>query len=144
MSVLDFITSFSELYEKRMAPISTSFDLTAMELSILLFLANNPGYDTAKEIAEKRHLTKSHVSISLRSLEEKGYIRKERRNGDNRTYHIVLLSASDDIVSEGKKAQIEFLSDITAGFSDTEVKTIESYIDRMNGNALSSLNGLRK
>ncbi len=80
MSIIDFIASFSELYEKRMAPVSTSFDLTAIELSIILFLANNPEYDTAKDIVNKRHLTKSHVSVSLRDLEERGYIKKALKN----------------------------------------------------------------
>ncbi len=117
MSIIDFIASFSELYEKRMAPISTSFNLTAMELAIILFLSNNPEYDTARDIVEKRHLTKSHVSISLRDLEERGFIRKEHRDGDNRTTHLVLLSSSNDIIRKGQRAQALFLSDVTAGFS---------------------------
>ena len=33
--------------------------------SILLFLANNPEYDTASEIVRVRQLTKSHVSASI-------------------------------------------------------------------------------
>ncbi len=144
MHILDFIASFSELYEKRMAPVSTSFDLTAMELSILLFLANNPDYDTARDIVKKRHLTKSHVSVSLRDLEERGYIRKDHRNGDNRTAHLVLLSASDDIVRKGQKAQSKFLSDVTSGFSAAEKKHFQSFIDRMNENVLSSLHGSGK
>jgi len=127
-----------------MAPISTSFGLTSMELSILLFLANNPDYDTARDIVEKRHLTKSHVSISLRDLEERGYIRKEHRNGDNRTVHLVLLSPSDDIVREGQRAQAEFLSDVTYGFSAAETRNFQLFVDRMNENVLSSLYELRK
>lgn len=144
MSIIDFVASFSELYERRMAPISTSFDLTAMELAILLFLANNPEYDTAKDIVEKRHLTKSHVSISLRDLEERGFIRKERRDGNNRTFHLVLLPSSDDIIREGQRAQAEFLSSLTSGFSAKDTELLQSYVDRMNGNVLSSLQQLRK
>ncbi len=144
MSIIDFIASFSELYERRMAPISTSFDLTAMELAILLFLANNPEYNTAKDIVEKRHLTKSHISISLRDLEERGFIRKEHRGGNNRTFHLVLLPPSDNVIREGQKAQTEFLSSVTAGFSAMDTESLQSYVDRMNENVLSSLQQLRK
>ncbi len=144
MSTLDFIASFSELYERRMAPISASFSLTAMELSILLFLANQPEYDTARDIVEKRHLTKSHVSVSLRDLEERGFIRKERRDGNNRTVHLVLLSSSDDIIHEGHKAQAAFLSAVTTGFSSGDTELFQSYVDRMNENVLASLHELRK
>ncbi len=139
MSGIDFLASVAELYDRRMASVSSSFDLTAMELSILLFIANNPKYDTAKEIVEKRHLTKSHVSISLRDLEERGFIRKEHRNGNNRTVHLVLLPASDAVILEGRQAQAEFLSVISAGFSDTELTCFHAYIDRMNENVLAAL-----
>ncbi|MCR4725404.1 MAG: MarR family transcriptional regulator [Clostridia bacterium] len=144
MSIIDFTASFSELYERRMAPVSSSFHLTAIELSILLFLANNPNYDTAKDIVDKRHLTKSHVSISLRDLEERGLIRKERRNGDNRKVHLVLLSSSDDIIREGQKAQSAFLSAVTTGLSASDMEQFQSYIDRMNENVLASLREIRK
>ncbi len=144
MSVIDFFASFSELYDRRMAPICTSFDLTSMELSILLFLANNPEYDTAKDIVEKRHLTKSHVSVSLRDLEERGFIRKEHRDGNNRTVHLVLLSYSDDIIHEGQKAQAAFLSAVTTGFSAKDKELFQSCIDRINENVLASLHELKK
>ncbi len=140
MSFIDFTASFNELYEVTMAPVSKAFGLTSMELSILLFLANNPEYDTATEIIKKRHLTKSHVSISLRALVEKGLIRKEHRNGDNRTVHLTLLPAADKIIIEGQNAQKEFLAVLTESFSPEELERLRSFIDRMNRNVLTALN----
>ncbi len=140
MTFNEFVSSLTELYEKRMAPISNTFGITSMELAILLFLANNPKYDTAKEIVEKRHLTKSHVSISLRDLEERGYIKKEHRNGDNRTVHLVLMPSSDEMIREGQKAQNEFLKTVTCGLSDEDTERLQTYIDRMNENIINALN----
>lgn len=57
-----------DLYGKMLAPVCERYGLTYMELTILLFLANNPRYDTATEIVKFRHLTKSHVSLTVRSL----------------------------------------------------------------------------
>lgn len=139
MLILDFIASVGELYEMQMAPLSRAFGLTAMELSILLFLANNPEYDTATEIVKKRHLTKSHVSISLRSLEARGYIRKEHRDGDRKTAHLTLLPAADEITAEGQKQQAEFLSVLTGQFSAEEIAGLRSCITRMNDNVLDAL-----
>ncbi|MCR5090499.1 MAG: MarR family transcriptional regulator [Oscillospiraceae bacterium] len=144
MSGIDFLASIAELYDRSMAPVSSSFGLTATELSILLFLANNPGYDTARGIVEKRHLAKSHVSVSLRALEEGGLIRKEHRNGDNRTVHLVLLPASEDMIREGLQAQAEFLSTVTCGFSTEELSRFRSEIGRMNENVLAALQNNRK
>lgn len=139
MTFLDFMASVNELYEKRMAPLCKSSGLTAMELSILLFLANNPDYDTATEIVKKRHLTKSHVSVSLRDLEGRGFIRKEHRNGDKKNAHIALLPAADEIIREGQKTQKEFLSVVTDSFSPEEIGSLRSCIDRMNKNVLAAL-----
>jgi len=55
---------------------------------------------------------------------------------------LVLLPSSDKIIREGKRVQEEFLSDVTEGFSASESKTFQSFIDRMNANVLSSLNKL--
>lgn len=134
MKTLEFIASVTELYDLKMKPIAEYFGLTAMELSILLFLANNPEYDTATEIVEIRHLTKSHVSTSVRSLEEKEYLKKEHRNGDNRTTHLVLLPSSQEIINAGRKAQADFMSVLTEGFSENEIRKLDEFANRMNDN----------
>lgn len=140
MLIIDFIASFNELYEMQMSPVSSAFGLTSMELSILLFLANNPEYDTATDIVKKRHLTKSHVSISLRDLEERGFIKKEHKNGDNRIVHLTLLPAADKIIREGQRAQKEFLAVLTDHFSADEHSELQIYIERINQNVLDALN----
>ena len=53
------------LYADCMEPVCHTYHITRMELDILLFLANNPKYDTAAEIIEIRYLAKSHVSIQF-------------------------------------------------------------------------------
>ena len=59
-----------------------------MEFNILLFLANNPEFDTAAQIIKKRAFTKSHVSMSVRSLEERGLLTGEYYGTDRRTIHL--------------------------------------------------------
>ncbi len=139
MNFLEFLSSEIELYQRRMHPVSSRYNLTSMELSVILFLANNPEYDTARDIVEKRHLTKSHVSISLRSLEERGYLRKEFRGKDHRRAHIVLLPEADDAIKEGQRAQREFMATLTAGFSERDRNNLQEYLDRMMENIQTAL-----
>ena len=47
-----------------------------MEYDILMFLHNNPKYNTAADIVKIRKSTKSHVSTSLKALENKGLIER--------------------------------------------------------------------
>ena len=72
---LDTITTIKKLYTVSLEPVCKQYDLTRMELDILLFLANNPQYDSAKDIIERRKLTKSHVSTSIKSLTKNNYLK---------------------------------------------------------------------
>ena len=60
------ITSYYELLS---SGICDRYGLTQMEYDILMFLHNNPQLNTAAEIVKVRKSTKSHVSTSLKSLE---------------------------------------------------------------------------
>ena len=73
MEFWDHLFLFKRLYDQTMDPIAQQWDLTRMELDILLFLANAPAYDTAADIVERRRLTKSHVSVSIHSLIRRGW-----------------------------------------------------------------------
>ena len=62
-----------ELYQTILAPVCDKYDMTHTEMVILLFLASNPHLNTATDIVKGRRMTKSLVSMSLRSLQERGY-----------------------------------------------------------------------
>jgi len=139
MTTLDFIASEQELYNKNIQTVCKAFGLTSMEMAILLFLANNPEYDTAKEIVEKRHLTKSHVSISLRSLEERKYVRREYRNGNHRTEHICIQPEAKDAICAGQSAQQEFFRILVEDFSSDEKAQLMDFLERIHQNVKNAL-----
>ena len=57
-----------------------------MEYDILMFLHNNPQHNTAADIVKIRKSTKSHVSTSLKNLENKGLV--ERIQSKDNKKHI--------------------------------------------------------
>ena len=61
-------------YEILMSSVCEKYQLRQMEYDILMFLYNNPQHNTAADIVRYRKSTKSHVSMSLKVLEEKGLI----------------------------------------------------------------------
>lgn len=139
MNYLDFIASTQEYYHRIISPVSLKYHLTYMELTILLYLANNPGHDTAAEIVRKRHLTKSHVSTSIKTLEEKGLLQKERAGNDRRTDHLILTDASSSIVRAGQAAQKEFYDGITDGLSEKSLESLVSCFMQMDRNIARAL-----
>lgn len=69
-----------------------------MEYDILMFLYNNPQYNTAADIVKIRKSTKSHVSTSLKFLEEKGLIEKKQSEEIKKHIEIFLLDSAQEIV----------------------------------------------
>ena len=128
-----------KLYNFIISPVCEKYSLTFMEFTVLLFLARNPQYDTATEIVKYKHITKSHVSISLASLEEKGLIIKEYAATNHRTVHLKLTEKSKCIVSDGLNAQKRFTSILTEGFSDKETEELLSFIERIDKNVQNAL-----
>ena len=86
------------------------YHLSAAEVDILLFLANNSQFDLATDIVRVRKMQKSHVSLAVNGLCEKGYLRKE---GD---------TAAAECVYYGQKCQKEFGESLFCGISDEDKK----------------------
>lgn len=131
--------AIEELYTQTVMPVCEKFGLTYMELTVLLFLFNNPGYDTAAQIVRMRRLTKSHVSISVRGLKEKGLVVGKYRGSNNRTVHLEVQNKAMPIVSEGKAAQQRFTDILFFGFTAAEKEMLSALFDKMDRNVAQQL-----
>ena len=110
------------LYGDCLEDVCKTHGMTRMEMDILLFLANNPRYDTAADMVEIRQLAKSHVSMAVKTLTERGMLTRHYKSGNRKTVHLRLTKKADPIVQDGKKAQEKFVSILYAGFSGEEVQ----------------------
>jgi len=93
-----------------------------MELDILLFLANNPCFDTATDIVEIRYLSKSQVSSSVRLLEAKGFIEKIYAEDNRKTAHLKIRPPASAVIADGQQAQVQFMSIMLRGFTQDEIE----------------------
>ena len=123
-----------ELYERTVMPVCRKFNLTYMEFTVLMFLKNNPQYDTAAQIVKVRQLTKSHVSMSLKSLQERGFVEGVYHPGNNKTLHLRLTAAAEAAVEAGLAAQAEFGARLVRGFTKEEVAQLQYLTERIHEN----------
>ncbi len=129
----------SALYEKKTRAICDRYQLTQMEYDILMFLHNNPTYTRATDIVSIRRLTKSHVSSTLKMLEDKGYIRRFYEANDSKTAHIEVLELAEGILQEGYNAQMDFFDTVFFGFSEEERNQYRTLLDRIYENVEKGL-----
>lgn len=109
-------------YARVMDPVCKRWGLTRNELDVMLFLANNPGFDRAADIVSRRGLAKSHVSLSVSNLEAKGLLTRRFDEEDRRTVHLQLTEQALNIAKQGRDAQVGFFSSIYAGLSGEELE----------------------
>lgn len=115
-----FISSLEKRYALFRSTVTERFSLTAAEADILLFLANNPGRDTAAQIAKTRKIAKSHVSLAVKGLTERGFIEPYYEDGNKKSAHLRLLPPSHEAVEAGRAMQEKFAALLFNGFSDSE------------------------
>lgn len=114
--------------------VCKKYGLARSELDILMFLANNPEYNTAADIVEIKHMTKSHVSTSVQNLEKNGYITKYRSPGNQKTIHLSLCERSKEVISDGKKALEAFGEILFGGMTKEETAEFWHLVERMQKN----------
>lgn len=132
--LLKMVYSMKKLYDHLCLEVTKKYQLTRSELDILLFLHNNPDYDTAKDIVEKRGLTKSHASMGIESLIQKNCIEAIQDQKDKRKYHLYLLPFSKEIIQDGLQVQKHFYDILFKGFTAEEKQMYQEMLILMYKN----------
>lgn len=128
-----------KLYGQMFVPVLEPWKLTQLEADILLFLANNPDYDTARDIVERRYIAKSHVSLGVESLARRGLLMRATRPGNRKTIHLELTEAAGPIVEAGRAVQARYGRALLAGFTDRERETLLELLSRVAKNVDAAL-----
>lgn len=130
------VTSY---YEVLSGEVCDRYGLTQMEYDILMFLHNNPQHNTAAEIVKIRKSTKSHVSTSLKKLEEKGLVERIQSEDNKKHIEIVLLDKAELIVKAGINAQKQFAQNVLSGLTEEEKHICINIFDKICCNAEEQL-----
>lgn len=125
------VTLLRRGYSRELDPVCAQFGLTRMELAVLLFLANNPGRDTAAEMIRLRGFSKSHVSASVKALTRRGYLTRDTQAGNHKLIHLRLLPPSDQAVQAGQQAQQRFFRFLFQDITPDEAEVLARILNRM-------------
>lgn len=137
--LLSLIFLSRRAYSKAMDEVCARHKITKMELAVLLFLANNPGHDTASELATLRGLAKSHISASVNSLTARGLLAGAHRDGNRKTVHLTPLPSAAAIIADGQAAQRTLLANVTAGLTDSQRELLRETVRLLVDNLRASL-----
>ena len=127
----DFLTNIRriiKLHESMLKGICETYRLSLIEATIISFLYNNPGKDTAADTVELRMLSKGNVSQAVESLMQKSLLQRRQDTEDRRKIHLSLTQAAQPITASLKELFQQFHEELFFGLSKEELELF----DRVN------------
>ena len=137
--ILAAFRRMGRLYDQLLRRACRSWGLNQLEATIISFLHNNPGLDTAGDIAELRKLPKGNVSQGVEALIGRGLLLRRPDPRDRRKIRLSLTPAADPIVARIADCQRQFFEELFRDFTPEERAAYSAYMDRMMKNAETAL-----
>ena len=108
----------TQAYHIMLTPLCKEAGLPPLAMDILLFLANNPEHNTAKDICRMRR----------------------EMPGDRRQTRLVCTEQAQALIERGRQVQWQFGRRLLEGIPEEDLATMRRCLERMDGN----LNGICK
>lgn len=109
---------FADAYHAALSPLCAETGLPPAAADILLFLANNPGCETAGAICRMRGLKPAIVSFHIDRLVSEGFLLRQSVPGDRRKTALVLTEKAESVVERGRGLQKAFADRLIDGLSE--------------------------
>jgi len=111
-----------EVYEEMCREICREADLHQVSFDIMMFLANNPDFNTACDITNIRGIKKNMVSFHVERLVRGGYLERKPIPEDRRKVRLVLTPKAEPVVEKGREVQRRFYEYASEGISEEEIE----------------------
>ena len=134
---MEFSRKLALAYTAICKPLCQTLKLPQTAFDILLFLANNPAYQTAADIVEVRKIKANLVSVNVDKLVRDGYLTREAVPGDRRKTRLLCTEKAQPIILQGRQLQSAFLQRLFAHtdqqMQDAFLKTISIMDKNVSG-----------
>ena len=134
-----FSQQFGKFYACQFTPLLERTGLAMREVHVLLFLANNPGYDTARDVTLYRGMSKSQVSQAVELLCAEGLLRRTPDEADRRMVHLSITQAGRPLARECQQIQERCGARLLDGLTPQQVTQLRELLETVldNGSHLA-------
>lgn len=128
-------------YTAKCKPLCQELGLPQTAFDILMFLANTPAHQTARDIVEIRKIKANLVSVNVEKLVQEGYLKRETVKGDRRKILLLCTDRAQPIIQRGRLLQEAFFGLLLDGMEDETKKLFFEMIDLIGKNVDKILEG---
>ena len=131
---IEFARKMSLAYNKTCKSLCQQLNIPQTAFDILMFLANNPGYKTARDVVEVRKLKANLVSVNVDKLVRDGYLERNSVEGDRRKTELLCTKKALPVIEQGKKLQQDFMEKTLTGISSDQRVILAGILDSIEKN----------
>lgn len=117
---MEFNHKLLETYGEWCKPLCKELQIPRTAFDILMFLANNPMYHSARDIVEIRGIKANLVSVNVDKLVQEGLLERIPDAEDRRKTILRCTEQAETIIAKGRQVQEEFFRKLLEGI-DPEV-----------------------
>lgn len=141
LPAVELTKKFMAAYKAAQKKVCKAWNVPEVSLDILLFLANNPEYTTARDIVEVRSIKANLVSQHVDRMVREGYLCRKEVQGDRRKRDLSLTEKAMPIIEAGRRMQTDFFETLFHGVSEEEKRAFFETMDIMSRNMDKILKG---
>ncbi len=125
---MEFAIKTAQAYNAVCKPLCQELKLPQTAFDILMFLANNPNYTTARDIVEVRHIKANLVSVNVDKLVHEGLLTRCPVPNDRRKTELLCTEKARPVIERGRAVQNAFFARL---LTNTDEPTREAFFRTM-------------
>ena len=138
---IEFARKTSLAYNRTCKSLCQELKLPQTAFDILMFLANNPEFRTARDIVEVCKLKANLVSVNVDKLVCDGYLKRRAVEGDRRKTELICTEMAQPIIIRGRQLQQNFIDRLLTGLDNETRQKFLEILTIMDQNLDSILKG---
>ena len=129
-----FAKKFTRVYNTMMQPLCEELNMPETAVDILMYFANNPDMNTARDVCRFKFLKSGIVSFHIDRMVNEGLLERRAEPGDRRICRLVCTEKVAPIIEKGRALQMQFGRAITAGLDEATMETLKFSMQTVNNN----------
>ena len=143
-SYFTYLSKMDKTHRKMCFKEVEEYHFTPNEILVLMFLSNNPDFDTARDIAYYKNSSKGLIAKSVEDLANQGYLILKKDEKDRRKIHLILSKKSKEVVERIRKCSKNFQDHLLEGVSKEHLEILNKTCDIMEENLERMIEEMKK
>ena len=119
---LSFMKKSEAVYQKFCQGVIRDWDLNPTSFQVIMFVANNPQYNTARDLCRIRGIKTGIASVAIEQLIQTGLLERRTDIADRRIQRLYVTPAADKLVQQGREVQKEYAKTISGALTEEELE----------------------